>query len=193
MAAKYERAAANFRALLAASGVTQAEASRRSGIPISTINNWASGVSKPVGTKVAAAARALGVATGQLLRAFDGSALDAGESISAPDFAARLSDFLERAGMSRGELASRAGFAPTKVHEWVTGRSEPPLSDVKHLAASLGVSVAELLGESAPQPRQQDAETQQLADLLERLPPEFRKPIEALIHAVAEQAGVRPR
>lgn len=63
--------------------------------------------------------------------------------------------YRERAGLTQTELAERVGVTQTYICELERRRkSSPSLTLLYRLSAVLGVSVAELLGEAVPEPRE---------------------------------------
>lgn len=74
-----ERAAFSrrLRAVLDAREISQADVARASGIPLQSINNWCSGVSLPVGARIAALARGIGVPVEDVLTLLDPSKYNA--------------------------------------------------------------------------------------------------------------------
>jgi transcriptional regulator with XRE-family HTH domain len=55
----------------------------------------------------------------------------------------------ERAGLSQPALGRKLNKCTSTVHRWETDRCEPSVSTLKHVAAVLRVSVAELVGGAA--------------------------------------------
>jgi transcriptional regulator with XRE-family HTH domain len=70
-------------------------------------------------------------------------------------FAARLRELREQAGLSREQLAERAGLKIGGVRDLEQGRRDPTWRTVLQLAAALQVQVTEFLAEptSEPAPR----------------------------------------
>jgi len=60
-------------------------------------------------------------------------------------FSARLLALRERAGLTRGGLADRAGLSRIHYTRLERGEREPMAKTVQQLAAALGVEVAELI------------------------------------------------
>lgn len=54
-----------------------------------------------------------------------------------------------RLGMTQKELAARVGVSPGTIGMYETNRREPDLETIRRLAEVLGVTVAELVGETA--------------------------------------------
>ena len=63
-------------------------------------------------------------------------------------FADRLREARMAAGLSRKELAARAGLSWQAVRAWEQGAREPGLSSILALAAALDESPAKLIGYS---------------------------------------------
>lgn len=59
----------------------------------------------------------------------------------------RIKAVLDSKGMSQRELARRIGKHPSEISEIVRGERDPGMAMVEKIAAGLGVSVAELVGE----------------------------------------------
>lgn len=66
-------------------------------------------------------------------------------------FADRLRNIREEKGLSQLELAQRAGFQPSAVSHFESGRRSPSFDNLKKLADALSVTIDYLLGrETAP-------------------------------------------
>lgn len=63
-------------------------------------------------------------------------------------FRERLTAAMAAEGMSKAELAVATGAARQSVSNWVSGRYEPNLSQLRKLAEALQVSVSHLVGET---------------------------------------------
>lgn len=63
-------------------------------------------------------------------------------------FKERLVARRNRLGLTQVDLAQKGNFAPRSVASWESGESNPTLDNLEHLAATLGVSVAWLIGEA---------------------------------------------
>ncbi|MET7622771.1 helix-turn-helix domain-containing protein [Streptomyces sp. NPDC005408] len=76
----------------------------------------------------------------------------AGEAPAAlPDVAPRLRDLRRRRGLTLEAAAQRAGLSPAHLSRLETGNRQPSLPMLLALARIYGTTVAELLGESAPE------------------------------------------
>ncbi len=53
---------------------------------------------------------------------------------------------LEEKGMTQRELAKQVGVSPSRINDYVSGRSEPTLKVARLLCAALGIAPALLLG-----------------------------------------------
>lgn len=73
-------------------------------------------------------------------------------SPSPEDFAGRLRAGRERAGLSQAELAEKAGFQPSAISHFETGRRAPSFDNLRALADALSVSTDYLAGRGAPTP-----------------------------------------
>lgn len=65
-------------------------------------------------------------------------------------FGSRVRDLRRERGLTQDELAKRAGFERKSINRIENGAFSPTLDRVFLLAASLGVTAAELLDEGAP-------------------------------------------
>jgi transcriptional regulator with XRE-family HTH domain len=70
---------------------------------------------------------------------------------SLPDVAPRLRDLRRRRGLTLEAAAQRAGLSPAHLSRLETGHRQPSLPMLLGLARIYGTTVAELLGESAPE------------------------------------------
>ncbi|ANW17220.1 helix-turn-helix domain-containing protein [Streptomyces clavuligerus] len=68
-----------------------------------------------------------------------------------PDVAPRLRDLRRLRGLTLEAAAQRAGLSPAHLSRLETGRRQPSLPMLLSLARIYGTTIAELLGESAPQ------------------------------------------
>ncbi|WP_406301897.1 XRE family transcriptional regulator [Streptomyces sp. NBC_00885] len=75
----------------------------------------------------------------------------AGAADGLPDVAPRLRDLRRRRGLTLEAAAERAGLSPAHLSRLETGRRQPSLPMLLGLARIYGTTVAELLGESAPE------------------------------------------
>lgn len=66
------------------------------------------------------------------------------------DFAGRLRAQRERAGLSQAELAEKAGFQPSAISHFETGRRAPSFDNLRSLADALAVSTDYLAGRTGP-------------------------------------------
>lgn len=62
------------------------------------------------------------------------------------DIGERISDAIERSGLSKSEVGRRIGTKYRVVHTWTTGTKVPGGDYLHKLAQVLGVSIDELLG-----------------------------------------------
>jgi transcriptional regulator with XRE-family HTH domain len=67
-------------------------------------------------------------------------------------FALKLKELRERAGLSQKELAERAGLSQRAVSHWEQGLRDPSWPNVQALCVALGVSCEEF--QSPPLPRE---------------------------------------
>lgn len=66
--------------------------------------------------------------------------------IGQPTVAELIGSSLEEKGMSKKELAEKIGVSPSRISDFVTGRSEPTLKIARALCLMLSISPAEMLG-----------------------------------------------
>lgn len=65
------------------------------------------------------------------------------------EFSERLKSARLKAGMTQQEVADAVGVTKAAVCTWEGGTARPRMSKMEELAAALGMSVTELLGEQA--------------------------------------------
>jgi transcriptional regulator with XRE-family HTH domain len=124
-------------------GISQAALGAQLGVTQATISNWESGKSAPSDVQQAALSRELGV-TGK----------ESGSSrASAPE---AYGDWLNKTriekGLSRAELAAKAGISSPQIFNLETGRTANPRpSTRKKLERGLGVDAPEALVEAVEQ------------------------------------------
>ncbi|SHI29483.1 helix-turn-helix domain-containing protein [Desulfosporosinus lacus] len=58
--------------------------------------------------------------------------------------------------LSQSELSRRSSVSQTYISELEANRKQPTYPILKKLAAALGVSIAELIGEQSPEQREED-------------------------------------
>ncbi|MCO5388583.1 MAG: helix-turn-helix transcriptional regulator [Desulfosporosinus sp.] len=58
--------------------------------------------------------------------------------------------------LSQAELSRRSSVSQTYISELEANRKQPTYPILKKLAAALGVSIAELIGEQSPEQREED-------------------------------------
>lgn len=66
--------------------------------------------------------------------------------IEQPTVAELIGLSLEEKGMSKKELAAKIDVSPSRISDFVTGRSEPTLRIARSLCIALNISPAEMLG-----------------------------------------------
>ncbi|WP_405997406.1 XRE family transcriptional regulator [Streptomyces sp. NBC_00829] len=76
---------------------------------------------------------------------------DAADDAALTDVAPKLRDLRRRRGLTLEVAAHRAGLSPAHLSRLETGRRQPSLPMLLGLARVYGTTVAELLGESAPE------------------------------------------
>lgn len=67
------------------------------------------------------------------------------------DFSKRVKILRDKAGITQEELASIMDVSRPAVGAWESGRSRPRLDKMQQLANYFGITVAELMGEEAPE------------------------------------------
>ena len=65
-------------------------------------------------------------------------------------FGQRLRQIRQQQNKSQKSIEVVTGIPQTTISGWETGISEPQVTDLKKLAAALGVSAADLLDDSLP-------------------------------------------
>jgi transcriptional regulator with XRE-family HTH domain len=84
---------------------------------------------------------------------------------------ARLRELRQERGLTQEQLCERAGVSLDLVNRVEGGKRTPGLATLARLAAALGVSVVDLLGDERPPPvSSQAAAVRRVAALLERQP-----------------------
>ncbi|MCX4820708.1 XRE family transcriptional regulator [Streptomyces sp. NBC_01142] len=78
---------------------------------------------------------------------------DGGSATTLPEVAPRLRDLRRRRGLTLEAAAQRAGLSPAHLSRLETGHRQPSLPMLLALARTYGTTVAELLGEQAPERR----------------------------------------
>lgn len=78
---------------------------------------------------------------------------DGGVATTLPEVAPRLRDLRRRRGLTLEAAAQRAGLSPAHLSRLETGHRQPSLPMLLALARIYGTTVAELLGEQAPERR----------------------------------------
>lgn len=66
--------------------------------------------------------------------------------IEKPTVAELIELSLEEKGMSQKQLAGEIGISPSRVNDYISGRSEPTLKIARSLCRVLGISPAAMLG-----------------------------------------------
>ncbi len=68
------------------------------------------------------------------------------------EFSTRLKRIRLDSGLTQAELADKLGITNRAVGAWESGRSKPRLDKMKELAVLFDTTVADLMGEDAPEP-----------------------------------------
>lgn len=66
----------------------------------------------------------------------------------------RLKSAMDSKSVTMYRLAKELGIHQTTVKNWLDGKGEPRISEVRAIATALGVSVLDLLGANTPEARQ---------------------------------------
>lgn len=66
--------------------------------------------------------------------------------ISKPTVGELISLSLDEIGMSQKQLATELGVSPSRISDYISGRSEPTLSKARALCSILGIAPAAMLG-----------------------------------------------
>ena len=100
--------------------------------------------------------------------------------------AARVRDLRKAQGLSQAETARRAGFARSHLSQIESGNTVPSIVAVEKLAQVLGVSMAELVGETGPTPRPDSADA--LARELRERGPVFVRAVKTYLKTLDQVA-----
>lgn len=71
------------------------------------------------------------------------------ESAARRDLGARIRSARQRANLTQQQVAEALGVVAPALSHWESGRREPSVTNLRKIAAALGVSVAFLLGEES--------------------------------------------
>ena len=66
--------------------------------------------------------------------------------IEKPTVAGLIELFLEEKGMSQKQLAGEIGISPSRVNDYISGRSEPTIKIARLLSRVLNIPPAAMLG-----------------------------------------------
>lgn len=66
--------------------------------------------------------------------------------IEKPSVASLISLSIEEKGMTQRQLAKELGVSPSRVNDYISGRSEPSLRIARALCTILGIAPAAMLG-----------------------------------------------
>lgn len=66
--------------------------------------------------------------------------------IEKPTVAELILSSLDEKGMTQKQLASELGVSPSRISDYISGRSEPTLKIARALCNTLGISPAAMLG-----------------------------------------------
>ncbi len=98
----------------------------------------------------------------------------------------RLKGAREDRGLSQSDLAERAGFQPSAVSHFETGRRAPSFENLKRLADALGVSTDFLLGRM-DQPTGSGPVAKQIFRDLGNMSPADQEAVAAMAAALAKR------
>jgi transcriptional regulator with XRE-family HTH domain len=94
--------------------------------------------------------------------------------MSASNFAGRLKELRERAGLTQQALADKAGLSKAGIADLEQARREPSWSTAVALAEALGVDCRAFLQDPAPRPQTERGRPPKLAPEAEDKPPPKR-------------------
>lgn len=66
--------------------------------------------------------------------------------IEKPTIAQLIGLALEEHDMTQKELAGKIGVSPSRINDYITGRSEPTIRIAKRLCVTLGITASAMLG-----------------------------------------------
>ena len=101
-------------------------------------------------------------------------------------FLKRLRKAREDKKLSQSELAKKAGFQPSAISHFETGKRSPSFANLKKLADALEVTVDYLLGR-AEKPKNQGLEAEALFRDFSKLSEPDRKAIAQMTRALADK------
>lgn len=78
--------------------------------------------------------------------------VDTADTKAESDLAERLRRFREQSGMTRSQLAERAGLSRPTIWAWECGKTRPRQNNLRNLALALGISERELVGKDRSEP-----------------------------------------
>ncbi|MGH8021424.1 MAG: helix-turn-helix domain-containing protein [Opitutaceae bacterium] len=109
----------------------------------------------------------------------------------APKFGQRMAAFRVAKGLSQAQLAEKLGMTRALVGYYEREAHNPSLELVERIAAFFGVSVAELLNDTARAARKPGPPSQftQLAERLDQLPRAKQKMVADMLEGILKQAG----
>lgn len=93
----------------------------------------------------------------------------------------RIREYRAARGLSVEQMASKAGLAPAFLEAVESGKEDPALADVKKIALSLDVSLADLFGALSP-------EAVIVAKAWESAPPELQEAVKTVMTHMAVKA-----
>jgi len=86
------------------------------------------------------------------------------------DWRETVRDTMKRRGMTRQQLAGELGVNETTLGRWLSGRSNPAASALRHIGSILGLRLVRTEPSSGTQ-----AEENELVDAFRRMPPAERR------------------
>lgn len=101
-------------------------------------------------------------------------------------FSKRLRKSRENKKLSQVDLAEKAGFQPSAISHFETGKRSPSFANLKKLADALEVTVDYLFGR-AEEPKNQGLEAEALFRNFDKLTPEDKKTIAQMTQFLAEK------
>ena len=109
----------------------------------------------------------------------------------APQFGQRMAAFRVARGLSQRELGQKLGMTRDRVVYYERSARNPSLEVVQQIADFFGVSVGELLNDTAKSARKPGPPSQftQLAERLDKLPRAQQKTVALMLEGFLKQTG----
>ena len=104
----------------------------------------------------------------------------------AEGFGELLRKAREAKGLSQSELANKAGFQPSAIAHFESGRRSPSLDNLRRLADALSVTLDSLLGRE-PDPKSAGPAAEQLLRDFSRMPAKDQETVADIARMLAEK------